>query len=106
MLLLLPVPDDQVSLCDGMDNVCSTDNAHQLAMLHDRDTLNPVFGKEHGDLTNACLFIDGNNLRTHDIGSAQTFSIDFPYDVCLGDDTDHLAVFVENRNTTNMFSTQ
>jgi len=33
-------------LCDSTDNVCSTDNTHQRAILRDRDTLNFAFGKE------------------------------------------------------------
>ena len=100
------MPDDQVSLCDSLDNVCPADNTHQLAILHDRDTLNFAFGKEHGNLANRCLFIDGNDLRTHNVGNTQTFSIDFTNDVSFGDDTNDPAVFVANRDTTNTFLTQ
>src|SRR5258708_21118352 len=105
-LFLLPMPDDQVSLCDSLDNVCPADNTHQLAILHDRDTLNFAFGKEHGNLANRCLFIDGNNLRTHNIGNTQTFSIDFTNDVTFGDDTNDPSVFVANRDTTTTFLIQ
>ncbi len=35
-----------MSLGDSMDNVCPADNTHQLAISHDRDTLDFAFGKE------------------------------------------------------------
>jgi len=57
-----------MSLCDSLDNVCSADNTHQLAILHDRDALNFAFGKEHGNL--AAMPIGEHHDQSQQPGSA------------------------------------
>src|SRR5215469_5946902 len=100
------MPENQVPVCNSTDNVCATDNAHQLAIPHDRDPLDFAFGQDHGNLANRGLFAHENDLSTHDISNAQTFSVHFANDVGFRDDANDPAGMVENRYATNTFSTQ
>ncbi len=99
----LPWSDDQMSLRDCIDDISSADNAHQFAIMQDWDALDFMFGEERCNLAHRSLFTYGDDFVAHNIGNAQSLSVDLADNIGLCDNTDDLAFHVDDRHTADAF---
>lgn len=58
--------------CDCLQQIGATYDAHQLAIVYYRHTLDMPFFKQSGNLSNGCIGRHGNDLCGHDVPEVLT----------------------------------
>src|ERR1700730_12223610 len=89
---LSPLPDNQKTLGHGVHDISATDNTNQLTCGHDGDALDLALREQGSDLVAGHLFINRDDLTTHNVGNTQPFAINLTDNVGFGDHTNDVAM--------------
>ena len=87
-----------------MDDISSADNAHQFAIMQDRDALDVTFEEEHRNLAHRSLFTHGDDIVAHNISNAQPLPVDLANNIGLCDNADDLAIRIDDRRAALVFT--
>src|SRR5205807_8246488 len=96
-----PLPDNQKTLGHSVHDISATDNTNQLTLGHDGDALDFALGKQGRDLVDGHLFINRDDLTTHNVGNTQPFAIDLTDNVGFSDDTNDVAMPINYGQSAN-----